>query len=66
MNEVESSARMLFRSALVIFVVTIVIGILNGMNVWDPPDTILLTHVHAGTLGWITLARCGHAHAWGR
>lgn len=61
MSEVESSARMLFRSALVIFVVTIVIGILNGMNVWDPPDTILLTHVHAGTLGWITLAVFGAA-----
>lgn len=26
---------MLFRSALAILMVTIVIGILNGMNVWD-------------------------------
>lgn len=60
-SEAESSARMLFRSALVIFVVTIVIGILNGVNVWDPPDTMLLTHVHAGTLGWITLAVFGAA-----
>jgi hypothetical protein len=52
-------ARMLFRWALGIFVVTIVIGILNGTDLWDPPRTILLTHVHAGTLGWITLAVVG-------
>lgn len=61
MSEVQSSARMLFRSALIIFLVTIVIGILNGMDVWDPPNTVLLTHVHAGTLGWITLAVFGAA-----
>lgn len=61
MSEAESSARMLFRAALIIFLVTIVIGILNGMDVWDPPDTLLLTHVHAGTLGWITLAVFGAA-----
>jgi hypothetical protein len=40
---------------MVIFVVTIVIGILNGTDVWDPPRDTLLTHVHAGTLGWVTL-----------
>lgn len=61
MSEVQSSARLLFRSALIIFLVTIVIGILNGMDVWNPPNTILLTHVHAGTLGWITLAVFGAA-----
>jgi hypothetical protein len=47
--------RMLLRAAMVIFVVTIVIGILNGTDVWDPPRDTLLTHVHAGTLGWVTL-----------
>ncbi len=51
-----SSARLLMRSALVIFLVTIVIGILNGLDVWDPGREMLLTHVHAGTLGWITVA----------
>ena len=61
MSEVQSSARLLFRSALVIFLVTIVIGILNGMDVWNPPNTLLLTHVHAGTLGWITLSVFGAA-----
>lgn len=39
-----------------IFVITVVIGILNGTDVWDPPRNTLLTHVHAGTLGWITLS----------
>jgi hypothetical protein len=53
--------RNLFRAALVIFVITVVIGILNGTDVWDPPRNTLLTHVHAGTLGWITLAIFGGA-----
>lgn len=53
--------RLLFRSSLVIFLVTIVIGILNGLDVWDPPREMILTHVHAGTLGWITLAVIGVA-----
>jgi hypothetical protein len=44
------------RAALAIFVVTIVIGILNGLDVWEVPRNTLLTHVHAGTLGWITLS----------
>jgi len=47
--------RNLFRAALVIFVITVVIGILNGTDVWDVPRNTLLTHVHAGTLGWVTL-----------
>lgn len=59
MSESEASARLLFRSALLIFLVTIVIGILNGMGVWEPSREMLLTHVHAGTLGWITLSVFG-------
>lgn len=54
-------ARMLFRAATLIFLVTIIIGILNGLDLWDPPRSLLLTHVHAGTLGWITLAVIGVA-----
>jgi len=60
-NTVESSARLLFRTALLIFLVTIVIGILNGLDVWEPTHNLLLTHVHSGTLGWITLAVVGAA-----
>ncbi|HKX74163.1 MAG TPA: hypothetical protein VJR05_02135 [Acidimicrobiia bacterium] len=52
----DNQARVLFRGALAIFVVTIVIGILNGLDIWEPSRQMILTHVHAGTLGWITLA----------
>ncbi len=55
-NALEGQVRLLFRGALAIFVVTIVIGILNGLDIWDPTRSMILTHVHAGTLGWITLA----------
>jgi len=57
----DSAARLLFRSALVIFLVTIVIGILNGLDIWEPERKLLLTHVHAGTLGWITMSVIGVA-----
>ncbi len=56
MASVPAGVRNLFRAALVIFVITVVIGILNGTDLWDPPRNTLLTHVHAGTLGWITLS----------
>ena len=56
MNALQPQARLLYRGALLIFVVTIVIGILNGLDIWDPTHQMVLTHVHAGTLGWITLA----------
>jgi hypothetical protein len=55
-NALQPQARLLYRGALLIFVVTIVIGILNGLDVWDPTHQMILTHVHAGTLGWITLS----------
>jgi hypothetical protein len=61
MNTMPAGVRNLFRAALVIFVVTVVIGILNGIDVWEPPRNTLLTHVHAGTLGWITLSVFGGA-----
>jgi hypothetical protein len=48
--------RLLFQAALAIFVLTVVVGILNGIDVLDPGHDTLMTHVHAGTLGWITLA----------
>jgi hypothetical protein len=53
--------QLLFRSALVIFLITIVIGILNGLDIWDPSREMILTHVHAGTLGWITMSVIGVA-----
>lgn len=53
--------RRVFIAALVLFVVTIVVGILNGLDIYEPDHDTLITHVHAGTLGWISLAVGGTA-----
>src|SRR6202158_2753947 len=50
-----SEIRWLFQAGLVVFVITVSIGILNGFHFVTLPRQVLLTHVHAGTLGWITL-----------
>ena len=47
--------RAIYQVAMLIFVVTVVIGILNGLDLVDFSQDALLTHVHAGTLGWLTL-----------
>ena len=50
-----ATARGLYLTSMAIFVVTVVIGILNGLDLVDFSRDTLLTHVHAGTLGWIAL-----------
>lgn len=55
------AARRTFVAALLLFVVTIAIGILNGLDVYTPDHDTLITHVHAGTLGWITMGVGGIA-----
>ena len=47
--------RLLFAVAASVFTVTVLIGLLNGQRVVQLSQDVLLTHVHAGTLGWITL-----------
>ena len=47
--------RLLLQVALVLFIITVAIGILNGTDLVDFSHEELMTHVHAGTLGWITL-----------
>jgi hypothetical protein len=49
------STRVLFLVAMAVFVVTVSIGIPNGLDVFEPDRNTVLTHVHSGTLGWITL-----------
>lgn len=56
MSSVPSSSRLLLRWALLLYTITIVIGILNGTDLVEFERNLLLTHLHAGTLGWITLA----------
>jgi hypothetical protein len=51
-----ATARDLYLVAMALFVVNIVIGILNGADVVEFDRNQLLTHVHAGTVGWLTLA----------
>lgn len=52
----SSAVRGLFLAAMAVFLVTIGIGILNGLDLVDFSRDQLLTHVHTGTLGWITLS----------
>lgn len=54
-NPLRSEIMLLFTSAMVIFVFTVVIGILNGTDIVDFSQKVILTHVHTGTLGWLTL-----------
>ena len=51
-----SEIRALLLAAMVIFTYTIVIGILNGMDLVEFDQRRILGHVHGGTLGWLTLA----------
>jgi len=41
---------------MTVFTITVGIGIFNGLHITTLSQDVLLTHVHAGTLGWITLS----------
>jgi hypothetical protein len=49
------AARDLFLVAMAVFAVNIAIGILNGADAVEFDHNQILTHVHAGTVGWLTL-----------
>jgi hypothetical protein len=51
----EREVRLLLRVALLVFVYTIVVGILNGLDLVEFSRPLLLAHLHGGTLGWMTL-----------
>lgn len=53
-HPLRAEVRLLLHAAMVVFVWTVVIGILNGTDIVDFDRKIILSHVHAGTLGWIT------------
>ena len=48
--------RVTLRVAMLVFVYTIAIGILNGLDLVEFSRQQLLSHLHGGTLGWMTLA----------
>jgi hypothetical protein len=54
-NDWGADARSLYLVAMAVFVVTITIGILNGSDLVTFDRNQLLTHVHSGTIGWLTL-----------
>lgn len=47
--------RTLLLAAMAIFLYTVGIGILNGTDLVDFDKRRILSHVHGGTLGWLTL-----------
>lgn len=49
----------LLQAAIVVYLFTVVVGILNGLDLVEFDRKILVTHVHAGALGWITLGVFG-------
>jgi putative effector of murein hydrolase LrgA (UPF0299 family) len=49
----------LLQAAIVVYLFTVVVGILNGLDLVEFDRKILVTHVHTGALGWITLAVFG-------
>ena len=51
-----ATARSLYLVAMAVFLVTIAIGILNGLDAVEFDRNQLLTHVHSGTVGWLTLS----------
>lgn len=55
-HPLDREVRTMLSVALLIFVYTIVIGILNGLDLVEFSRQQLLSHLHGGTLGWMTLA----------
>ena len=52
----RTDIRILLISAMIVFLITVAIGLLNGQHITTLSQQVLLTHVHAGTIGWITLS----------
>jgi hypothetical protein len=54
-HPVSRDVLLLLQAAMVFFVWTVVIGILNGADITQFGRKAVLSHVHMGTLGWITM-----------
>ncbi|MEY2475718.1 MAG: hypothetical protein QOG87_1033 [Actinomycetota bacterium] len=54
-HPLRQEIRLLLQVAMVVFVWTVGIGILNGTDLVDFNRKVVLSHVHVGTLGWITM-----------
>ena len=60
-HPLEREVRTAIQVAMLIFVWTVAIGILNGLDLVEFDNEILLSHLHGGTLGWMTLGILGFA-----
>jgi hypothetical protein len=58
-HPLDRPVRMMLQVAMLIFAYTIVIGLLNGLDLVEFSRQQLLSHLHGGTLGWMTLAILG-------
>lgn len=58
---VWDDTRVLFVAAGVFFLFNIALGFLNAVTAGTIPHWQILTHLHAGALGWITLGAIGFA-----
>src|SRR3970282_2212835 len=54
--DTSTTTTALFLAAIGTYVVTVAIGILNGLDLVEFDHNTLMTHFHSGTLGWIPLA----------
>ena len=54
-NPFYGDIRLLFLAALIVFIITVAIGLFNGQHIVTLSQDVILTHVHSGTIGWITL-----------
>src|SRR5579859_826269 len=55
-NPWRTDMKLLFIAAMIVFLITVAIGLVNGQHLVTLSQDVLLTHVHAGTIGWITLS----------
>ncbi len=55
-HPLRTEMRLLFLAAMIVFIITVLIGLVNGQRLVQISQDVLLTHVHAGTIGWITLS----------
>lgn len=53
---IRAQVRLMFVAAALLFLVNNVLGFFNILDAPDLPRAQLLTHLHAGTIGWFTLS----------
>ncbi|MBI4259165.1 MAG: hypothetical protein HY658_01240 [Actinobacteria bacterium] len=51
----DREIRALFAGSMAMYLITVVVGILNGLDLVEFDHDTLMTHVHSGALGWISL-----------